>query len=166
MSDVNPSENQPPVQPQPPVEAQAPVYGQQPHAGQPPVYGQQQPGYGQPAYGQPQPQQPYFGGAPAAPKTPLLSIFSMVAGIVAFLGSPIVFIPFVGGALGLLVSAAAVVLGFLGKSKEAGAKGFWLTGLILGFVGIGFALLSFVLWGLLITMSNGFEYDYNNNYDY
>ena len=52
------------------------------------------------------------------------------------------FIPFIGGVLQLFIPAAAVVLGFLGKAKEPFApKGLWLTGVILGFVGIGIALM-------------------------
>jgi hypothetical protein len=93
--------------------------------------------------------------APAAStggKSPVLSIISLVAGIIGIVGFAIVFIPFIGGVLQLFIPAAAVVLGFLGKAKEPFApKGLWLTGVILGFVGIGIALLSLLLWTLAFS---------------
>lgn len=94
--------------------------------------------------------------APSAPgKSPILSIISLVAGIVGIVGSAIVFLPFVGGVLQLFIPAAAVILGFLGKKKEPSApKGLWLTGIILGFVGLGIALLSLLLWGLAVASYN------------
>jgi multisubunit Na+/H+ antiporter MnhB subunit len=60
----------------------------------------------------------------------------------------VVFIPIVGGIMQLLIPAAAVVLGFLGRKKEPAAKGMWLTGMILGFVGIAIGLLSIILWSV------------------
>jgi hypothetical protein len=75
------------------------------------------PGYGSPAYTP----------APAAP-TPTLSIISLVLGILGVAAG------FVG--FGLLFSIGAVVLGHLGQRREPGAKGFWLTGLITGYLGI------------------------------
>ena len=35
-----------------------------------------------------------------------------------------------------IIGIIAVVFGFLGRSREAYARGYWLTGLILGFVTI------------------------------
>ncbi|WP_400996131.1 hypothetical protein [Agromyces sp. GXQ0307] len=90
----------------------------------------------------------------------MLSLISLIAGVIGVIGSPVVFIPFVGGVLQLFVPAAAIVLGFLGRSKEPSAKGMWLTGLILGFVGIGIALLSFLLWGMLFSIGSGYGYGY------
>jgi len=82
----------------------------------------------------------------------VLSIISMVAGILGIVGFPVVaFIPVVGGVLGLFIPAAAVVLGFLGKSKEPGAKGFWLTGIITGFVGLVLAIVDIILWSVVLT---------------
>jgi len=40
------------------------------------------------------------------------------------------------------------VLGFIGRRKEPAAKGMWLTGIILGFVGIAMALLSVIFWSI------------------
>ena len=121
----------------------------------PPAYGAPTP---PPAYGAPTAAQapaygaPYAGyGTEPATKQPILSILALVAGIVGILGAPVVFIPIVGGILGLFIPAAAVILGFLGKSKEPQAKGFWLTGLITGFIGVGLALISIVAWAVLFA---------------
>ncbi|WP_353826769.1 hypothetical protein [Agromyces sp. SYSU T0242] len=84
----------------------------------------------------------------------MLSLISLIAGVIGVVGSPIAIIPVAGGILQLLVPAAAVVLGFLGRSREPAARGMWLTGIILGFVGIGIALLSFVLWGLVLAIGD------------
>ena len=80
----------------------------------------------------PPPATPYV-PAPAAQKSPVLSILSLVFGILGVLGI------FAAG-LGILPSIAGVVLGFIGRRKEPLAKGLWLTGLILSFVGIVIAL--------------------------
>jgi len=89
----------------------------------------------------------------AAPKksTALLSILSLVAGGVSFLFGWLPYIiPFVGGVLGLVIPIAAVVLGLLGKKREPNAaKGLWLTGIILGFVGIVVSLGALLFWILL-----------------
>jgi len=103
------------------------------------------------------------GYAPAAPagKSPVLSIISLVAGIIGIVGAAIVFIPFVGGVLQLFIPAAAVILGFLGKAKEPFApKGLWLTGIILGFVGLGIAVLSLILWGVAFASFDYYDYSY------
>jgi hypothetical protein len=67
----------------------------------------------------------------------VLSIISLITGIVGLLSS------FVGW--GLIFAIAAIVLGFLGKSKEPAAKGFWLTGIITGFVGIAIAIIAIIV---------------------
>ena len=83
---------------------------------------------------------PAYGTAPAKP-APVYSIISLIAGIIGVLGGlGIVWIPIVGGILQLFIPAAAVVLGFIGKKKSA-TKGMWLTGIILGFVGMAIGLL-------------------------
>lgn len=96
-----------------------------------------QPGYAAPAYGT----------APSKP-TPVFSLISLIAGIIGLVGFFVVFIPFVGGIMQLFIPAAAVVLGFIGKKKEPAAKGMWLTGIILGFVGVAIGLLSLLLWAI------------------
>jgi hypothetical protein len=91
----------------------------------------------------------------------VFSLISLIAGIIGIIGSPILFVPFVGGVLGLFVPAAAVILGFIGRKKEPAAKGMWLTGIVLGFIGLVLALLSFVLWGVLFAASDGYvDYSY------
>jgi len=125
-----------------------------------------------PAYGAPTPPPPAYGapanpyqanayaGAPAK-KQPLLSIFAMIAGVIGLVGAPIAFIPFVGGFLGLFFPAAGVVLGFLGKKREPAARGFWLTGIITGFVAVGLMLLSFLLYAIVFATAANDGYGYN-----
>lgn len=98
----------------------------------------------------PPPATPYApaGGVPPT-KSPVLSILSLVGGIVGVLFSVLFF------GFGVIFSVAAVVLGFLGRSREQGAKGLWLTGLILGFAGIGVAIVIWILLALLaLAVSN------------
>jgi hypothetical protein len=122
----------------PPVPPQEPSYAAQPA----------QPAQG--AYAA-APQSPYTGGAPAQ-KSPILSILSLVAGIIGVVGFFVVFIPIVGPIMQLVIPAAAVVLGFLGKRREPWAsKGLWLTGIILGFVGLAIGLISLIGWIVLFA---------------
>ncbi|WP_173923601.1 hypothetical protein [Agromyces sp. Marseille-P2726] len=72
----------------------------------------------------------------------------MIAGIVGLVGFFVVFIPIVGGVMQLIIPAAAVVLGFIGRKREPAAKGMWLTGIILGFVGLAIAVLSIIFWSI------------------
>jgi len=173
----------PPAPPVPPAQPAAPgygapeqPYGQQPYGQQPQQpygqqpqqpygqqpqqpYGQQpqqpygqQPGYGQPTYGQPAPgyAQPYA-TAPAG-KSPILSILSLVGGIIGII------LNFAFG-IGALFAVAAVVLGFIGRSKEPQAKGFWLTGIILGFVAIAIAIIFWIVWGIILAnLSTTYRY--------
>lgn len=135
-------------------------YGQQPYGQQPQQpygqqpYGQQpgQPGYGQPAYGQPAPgyAQPYA-TAPAT-KSPILSILSLVGGILGIVLN-------LAFGIGALFGVAAIVLGFIGRTKEPQAKGFWLTGIILGFVSVAIAIIFWIFWGIfLASFSNTYRY--------
>jgi uncharacterized membrane protein len=99
------------------------------------------------------------GGAPAQ-KAPVLSIISLVLGILGFLGGAIVFIPFVGSVLQLFLPAGAIVLGILGKKKEPhAAKGLWLTGIILGAVGILIAIIGFIGWAVLFATADTSSFD-------
>jgi hypothetical protein len=106
-----------------------------------------------PAYGAPG-VNPYAPAAPTA-KPAILSILSLVAGIIGIIGLPVAFVPFVGGIMALFLPAGAIVLGFLGKSKEPQARGFWLTGIITGFVGVAIALLSIIIWGIVFASYSG-----------
>jgi len=89
----------------------------------------------------------------AAP-SPTLSIISMIVGILGLL------IGFVGG--GLLFSVGGVVLGHLGRRRESAARGFWLTGLITGYVGILINIVAIVIWIVVFfaVASNGDNYYY------
>ncbi|RDV43765.1 hypothetical protein DOE76_16070 [Leifsonia sp. ku-ls] len=125
----------------------APGYGQQPPApgyGQPQQpYGQPQQPYGQPAYGQPAPgyAQPY---APPAAKSPILSILSLVGGILGIVLN-------IAWGIGFLFGIAAIVLGFIGRNKEPQARGFWLTGIILGFVSLLIAIVYWIFLAIIFT---------------
>ena len=101
-----------------------PGYGQQPYGQQP--YGQQP--YGQPAYGE----------QPGGRKRNGFGIAALVLGILAVLSGFL----FVGALFGI----AAVVLGVLGRGRakrgEATNGGMALAGIVLGVVGILFAVLA------------------------
>ena len=128
-----------------PVPPPAPAYG----APTPPA----------PAYGAPTPPAPAYGapaaasytGAPGAKKQ-VMSIIAMIAGILGVLGSGIAFIPVLGTIMGLLFPVAAVVLGFLGKKKEPLAKGFWMTGIITGFVGVVLVIVFTIILVALLAI--------------
>ncbi|MFO7690408.1 MAG: hypothetical protein R6W83_07610 [Cryobacterium sp.] len=97
--------------------------------------------------------------ATATAKQPVLSIVSMVAGIVAVLGLPIAFVPIIGGILALFLPATAIVLGVLGRTREPQAKGFWLTGIITGAAAAAIALISILVWVLVFaTLPSGNMY--------
>lgn len=111
----------------------------------------------EPSYSAPVPQSPYTGGAPAQ-KAPILSILSLVAGIIGVIGFFVVFIPFVGSILQLFVPLAAVILGFVAKRREPwAARGLWLTGIILGFVGLAIALISLIGWIALFATAGSYR---------
>lgn len=141
----------------------APGYGQQPYGQQPgQPYGQQpgqpygQPGqqpYGQPAYGQPAPgySQPY---AQPAAKSPILSILSLVGGILGIVLN-------LAWGIGFLFGIAAIVLGFIGRNKEPQARGFWLTGIILGFVSIAIAIIYWIFLAIIFaSIANNYPSTY------
>lgn len=123
----------------PPVPPQEPSYSATPASSTP--------GYGAtPTYG------PYTGGGAPAQKPAVLSIISLVLGILGVVGFFVVFIPIVGSIMQLFIPAAAVVLGFLGKQREPWAqKGLWLTGIVLGFVGLAIAIISLIGWIILFA---------------
>ena len=106
--------------------------GGQPNGGQPnsaqPVYAP--PAYG-PVYGQPG--APYAYGYPPAPRTNPLAIVSFVSAFV--------------------MSIVAVITGHIALSQikrtGEGGRGFALAGLIIGYAGIGLAVVFFVIWLIL-----------------
>jgi 4-amino-4-deoxy-L-arabinose transferase-like glycosyltransferase len=94
----------------------------------------------------PPPSTPYT-PAPAPARSPILSILSLIFGILSVITG---LFPL----FSLIPGAAGVVLGFLGRSREPQAKGLWLTGLITGFVGIGIAVL-WILFFVIVGIAAG-----------
>jgi hypothetical protein len=121
----------PPVPPMPPAPPIVDPYAQA--APLPPTYAQA--GY-QPVY-----QAGYY-GAPQPPKG--LSIASMILGIVGAF-----FSLFYG--FGLFPAIAAVITGHIARRRQPHAKGFWLAGLITGYVGLGISLLWII--GIIIFIA-------------
>jgi len=130
-----------PVAPVPPVEATPPVASPVPHVD---PYAATQPNYGPtptayPPAGYANPQAGYY--APQQAQGPVgLSIASMVLGICG------VIFGFTSG-LGLFPAIAAVITGHLGYARQPRGKGYGLTGLITGYVGI---LISLVVIGFVV----------------
>ena len=118
----------------------APGYGYQPPAN-PPTSPYLQPGeagYGaQPTYAPPVYAQAPYGYPPQAPKG--LSITSMVLGLAGLL-------------LGPLLSVAAVITGHIAAKREPHGKGFWLTGIISGYVLIAFWFVIILFWIVLLAV--------------
>ncbi len=133
-----------------------------PPAGEPAAAPPQQPAPSQQTapYGvPPQPygaQQGYPGQqyAPAPPKG--LSITSLITGIVGVV------------AIGWFVPAsiAAIITGTMAKKREPYARGFWLTGIITGWVGVGLTVfvvgltIFFTVILPLIVLGGAATYDY------
>ena len=121
-----------------------------PAAAEPNPYAPAAPAAAQPnPYAQPAPiptqPQPYNYG-PYVPQPPqALSIVSMVLGIVGLLLS------FFGS--GFLLNVAAVITGHMATKRQPYAKGFWLTGIITGYVGLGFDLLWGAFWLIILVLS-------------
>ena len=85
-------------------------------------------------------------GAVPERRTPILSILSLVFGILGLLGS------FFFGS-GILPAVAAIILGFLGRRREPqAAKGLWLTGIILGFVALAISIIVIIGFVALVAV--------------
>ena len=86
----------------------------------------------------------------------------MISGILG------VVIGFIGW--GLLFSIGAVVLGHLGQRKERAARGFWITGLITGYLGILVNIVVIVIWVIVLvalaSTGNWNWYDYQDLNDF
>lgn len=95
----------------------------------------------------PPPSTPYTAGAPQTQKK-TLSLLALIFGIVGIVLSLLL------GLFGVPFDIAAIVLGFLGRSRE-NAKGQALTGIVLGFVGILVAIVSVILAFVLIAATQG-----------
>jgi hypothetical protein len=162
-----------PGQPTPPPYGSSP--GQQPYGAQPGYPAQPgQPGYGgypgqqgpptgyapQPysANGYASPAYPAYYGAPVPPRG--LSITSMILGIVGVLG-------ITAYGLGIFPAIAAVITGHIAQKKQPYAKGFWLTGIITGYVSIVLSLLVGGLIAFFIILAvNNPEYGSSSYSDY
>jgi len=134
---VPPAPPAPPVPPAPPAPPSAPAsgYGAPPSA---PAPGYGAPRADAPSYGTPTPPStaPAYAYAPPAPAPPrTLSLTGMILGIAGLV------ITIFAWGFGFLLSAPAVVLGFLGRRREPGARGFALTAIITGFAGIVVSLI-------------------------
>ncbi len=90
---------------------------------------------------------PYGSGPAGVPDKKPLSITSMALGIASTALSFLLVLWFLAIPLGI----AAIVLAVLGKRKERNAKGFWLTGLITGIVGVALSLLIVILGAIAIA---------------
>jgi len=127
----------PPVEPPPAAPAQPPAAPPPPAAGSPYA-----PTAGSPYA--PPPPAPYgaagYAAQPAAPAQGL-AIASLACGIGGLL---LVFIGF-----GFFASVAAVITGHLAQRRQPYARGFWITGLITGYIGIGIGLI----FGLVLLLS-------------
>ena len=138
----------PPPAPEPAAPTAPPAYvaPTAPPAYAPPAYvaPTAPPAYAAPAYGNPV----------AAPKK-TLSLIGMIAGIVGLVGFAIVFLPIVGSILQLFIPGAALVLGILGRKREgAPARGFWITAIITGIVGLAIAIIALIGWIALFAVGS------------
>jgi len=81
-------------------------------------------------------------------KFPVLGVIAMISGILGIV------IGIFGW--GLLLSIAGIVLGHIAFSRERAAKGFWLTGLITGYIGVLINIIVlvgvFVLFGIGLSI--------------
>ncbi|MDQ1544544.1 MAG: hypothetical protein QOK08_2182 [Actinomycetota bacterium] len=114
----------PPPQYAPEQPTAGPTYGNYPANQYPAQYPGQYPGQ--------YPNQYATYAAPAQPSG--LAIASMILGIVGVLFS------FFYG-FGLFPAIAAIITGHIARKKQPHARGFWLAGLITGYVGLGLCLL-------------------------
>lgn len=88
-------------------------------------------------------QAPYSLGVTESPKI-VLSLIGMILGILGVLSG------FFGW--GLLFAIGAAVLGHMGHRREPWAKGFWLTALITGYVGIAINVVV-LLFAVIFTLA-------------
>ena len=127
-----------PVSPAP--ESSAPAAHPDPYAapGQPAPYAAQ----GDQPQPYPSPSTPYAPVAAGPAQT--LSIIAMIAGIVGVLGS------FVG--IGFLPAVAGVIMGHIAQKRQPWAKGFWVTALVTGYVGVAISV-AIGLFALIIFLA-------------
>ena len=90
----------------------------------------------------PPPATPYTGSG-AVQKTPLLSILSLIGGILSVVSSFFF--------VGLLFGIAGLILGVIARRKEPSSKALWLTGLILSIVGLVISLIVIAFWVIVVV---------------
>lgn len=130
-----PSYQPPSYPPAPPAYGSAPGAPTQPSPGAPPVYGSA----------------PYY-GAPA-PKTNVLAIISMIASILGFIW----ILPLVGSLGGAIMGHLS--LNQIKRTGEAG-RGMALAGVIVGWVGVAFAVIGigFFLFFIILGAASSSRY--------
>jgi len=107
-----------------------------------------------PAYGAaPTAYNPAYGATPGYGQPQGLAIASLVTGIAGILGS-FVFIGFLPG-------LAAVILGHLAQRRQPYARGFWLTGLITGYISAAIGLLIGLGLIIYIIAASAYTSPYN-----
>jgi hypothetical protein len=83
-------------------------------------------------------------GAPQPPKG--LAIASMILGIVGVFFS-------LGYGLGLFPSIAGIITGHLAQKRQPTARGFWIAGLVTGYVGLFLSLIGVALLVIVIVIA-------------
>ena len=92
----------------------------------------------------------------ARPKAPVFSVISLVAGIVGVVGLVVLVLPFVGSVLALFVPLIAVLFGLIGRAREPLASPrLWLTGTVLGVIGLFGSIAGFLIWAAIFNGSGG-----------
>jgi hypothetical protein len=85
---------------------------------------------------------------PARPSR-IFSILALIGGIIGAVISP--------AGWGVLLPIAAIILGFVGRSRERPAIRFWLTGILLGVVGLVVSVISLFFQYLAVMAVAGFS---------
>jgi MFS family permease len=90
---------------------------------------------------------PYSGAQTPAPtsSSKTLGIVSVVLSAISLLGFLILPIGFI------LFAIAGVIVGFLSRKREPGARTLSLVGIILGFVGIAVCILSIIIGAIAVA---------------
>lgn len=134
-----------------PAAPAAPAYGAPAHNAAPaygtPAYGAA-PAYGTPAYGAPSPYgaAPYGAGYGSTVRTNVLAIISLVASIAGFIGV----VPFIGPIAGVITGH--ISLAQIKRTGENG-RGMALAGTIIGWVGIGVAILLIIFFIVFVGVA-------------
>jgi hypothetical protein len=85
---------------------------------------------------------------PARPSR-IFSILALIGGIIGAVISP--------AGWGILLPIAAIILGFVGRRRERPAIRFWLTGILLGVLGLVVSVISLFFQYLAVMAVAGFS---------